>query len=140
MENMANELIDREFYKLKNGIMHQHFKDFAYKWNENRIFCAKVLQNGEYLWIRWNDNNGYDLNSIKRGDVIMLQKMHHTKNRTIDKIFYKVISRTKSKIIAQWANNDIVYTTYRKALKAPLPRVQDIKENNQIREIKKTWK
>lgn len=67
MDNMANELIDREFYKLKDGIMHQHFKDFTYKWNENRIYCAKVTKEGEYQWIRWNDNKGYDLNSIKRG-------------------------------------------------------------------------
>lgn len=28
MENMANDLTDREFYKLKNGIMHQHFKGY----------------------------------------------------------------------------------------------------------------
>lgn len=128
MENMANELTDRELYKLKNGIMHQHFKDFEYKWGENRIYCAKVLQSGEYQWIRWSDNEGYDLNDIKRGDVLMLQKMHPTKARTLDKIFYKVISRTKSKIIAQWAHDDIVYTTLKKALKAPLPRVKECKE------------
>ncbi|BBA28642.1 hypothetical protein [Prevotella melaninogenica] len=128
MENMANELTDREFYKLKNGIMHQNFKGFDFKWNENRIYCAKVLQNGEYQWIRWNDNNGYDLNSIKRGDVIMLQKMHHTKNRTIDKIYYKVISRTKDKLVCEWASGDNVYTTYRKALKAPLPKAKECKE------------
>ncbi len=54
--------------------------------------------------------------------------MHPRKNRTIDKIYYKVISRTKSKIITQWAHDDVTYTTYLKALKAPLPRVQDIKE------------
>lgn len=128
MENMANELTDREMYRLKDGKMHQHFNGFNYKWGKNRIYCAKVLQSGEYQWIRWSDNNGYDLNSIKRGDVIMLQKMHPTKARTTDKIFYKVISRTKSKIIAQWANDDIVYTTYRKALKAPLPRVKELKK------------
>lgn len=125
---MANELIDREFYKLKNGKMHQHFKGFEFKWGSNRIYCAKVLQNGEYQWIRWGDNNGYDLNSIKRGDILMLQKMHPTKARTLDKIYYKVISRTKNKIIAQWANDDIVYTTYRKALKAPLPKAKECKE------------
>jgi hypothetical protein len=128
MENMANELTDREMYRLKDGIMHEHFKDFEYKWNENRIYCAKVLQTGEYQWIKWSDNKGYDLNSIKRGDVIMLQKMHHSKNRTLDKIFYKVISRTKNKIIAQWAHDDIVYTTYLKAFKAPLPRVKESKK------------
>lgn len=128
MENMDNELTDREFYNLKNGVLHEHFKDFAYKWNENRIYCAKVLQSGEYQWIRWSDNKGYDLNDVRRGGVIMVQKMHHTKNRTIDKIYYKVISRTKSKIIAQWAHDDIIYTTYRKALKAPLPRVKECKE------------
>ena len=128
MDNMANELTDREFYKLKDGIMYEHFKDFAYKWGENRIYCAKVLQNGEFQWIKWSENNGYDLNDVRRGDVIMLQKMHPKHNRTIDKIFYKVISRTKSKIIAQWAHDDIVYTTYKKAIKAPLPKVNTIKE------------
>lgn len=126
MDNMANELIDREFYKLKDGIMHQHFKDFTYKWNENRIYCAKVLQDGEYQWIRWGDNKGYDLNSIKRGDIIMLQKMHPKRNRTIDKIFYKVISRRKDKLVCEWAHDDIVYTTYLKALKAPLPRANEL--------------
>ena len=123
---MANELTDREFYKLKNGIMHEHFKGFDYKWNENRIYCAKVLQNGEYQWIRWNDNKGYDLNDIRRGDIIMMLKMHPTKVRTLDKIFYKVISRTKSKIIAQWAHDDVTYTTYKKAKNAPLPRVKEL--------------
>ena len=126
MENMANELTDREFYKLKNGIMHEHFKGFDYKWNENRIYCAKVLQNGEYQCIRWNDNKGYDLNDIRRGDIIMMLKMHPTKVRTLDKIFYKVISRTKSKIIAQWAHDDVTYTTYKKAKNAPLPRVKEL--------------
>ena len=115
---MANELIDREMYKLKNGIMYEHFKDFEYKWGENRIYCAKVLQSGEYQWIRWNENKGYDLNTIKRGDIIMMLKMHPTKARTIDKIYYKVISRTKSKIIAQWANGNIVYTTLKKSIKS----------------------
>ena len=124
---MANELIEKEMYRLEDGIMHQHFNGFNYKWGKNRIYCAKVLQSVEYQWIRWSDNNGYDLNSIKRGDIIMLQKMHPTKARTIDKIYYKVISRTKSKIIAQWAHDDIVYTTYLKALKAPLPRVKELK-------------
>lgn len=128
MDNMANKLTDREMYRLKDGILHQHFKGFDYKWGENRIYCAKVLQNGEFQWIKWSENNGYDLNDVRRGDVIMLQKMHPKHNRTIDKIFYKVISRTKSKIIAQWANGDIVYTTYLKALKAPLPKVNTIKE------------
>lgn len=127
MENLDNNLTDREMYRLKDGIMHQHFNGFNYKWGENRIYCAKVLQSGEYKWIRWGEKQGYDLNDIKRGDVIMLQKMHPRKNRTIDKIYYKVISRTKSKIIAQWAHDDIVYTTYLKALKAPLPRVKELK-------------
>lgn len=127
MENVDNNLIDREMYRLKDGIMHQHFKGFEFKWGSNRIYCAKVTKEGEYQWIRWNDNNGYDLNSIKRGDVIMLQKMHHTKNRTIDKIYYKVISRTKDKLVCEWANDDIVYTTLKKALKAPLPRVKELK-------------
>lgn len=128
MENVDNNLTDREIYNLKNGIMHQHFNGFNYKWGENRIYCAKVTKAGEYQWIKWSENNGYDLNDIKRGDVIMLQKMHPTKARIIDKIYYKVISRTKSKIIAQWAHDDIVYTTYLKALKAPLPRVKECKE------------
>lgn len=128
MINVDNVLTDREFYKLKDGIMHQHFNGFNYKWGENRIYCAKVLQSGEYQWIKWSDNEGYDLNSIKRGDIIMLQKMHPKRNRTIDKIYYKVISRTKSKIIAQWAHDDVIYTTYLKALKAPLPRIKECKE------------
>lgn len=128
MTNVDKILIDREFYKLKNGVMNEHFKGFEFKWGSNRIYCAKVLQNGEYQWIRWGEKQGYDLNSIKRGDVLMLQKMHPTKARTIDKIYYKVISRTKSKIIAQWAHDDIVYTTYKKAIKAPLPRVKECKE------------
>ena len=85
-----------------------------------------MTKEGEYQWIKWSDNKGYDLNSIKRGDIIMLQKMHPKRNRTKDKIYYKVISRTKNKIIAQWANGDIVYTTYKKALKAPLPRVKEL--------------
>lgn len=126
MENMANKLTDKEMYRLKDGVMYEHFKGFDYKWNENRIYCAKVTKEGEYQWIKWSDNKGYDLNSIKRGDIIMLQKMHPKRNRTKDKIYYKVISRTKNKIIAQWANGDIVYTTYKKALKAPLPRVKEL--------------
>ena len=130
MENVDNNLTDREMYRLKDEIMHQHFKGFDYKWGSNRIYCAKVLKEGEYKWIKWSDNEGYDLNDVRRGDVLMLTKMHHTKNRTIDKIYYKVISRRKDKLVCQWANDDIVYTTYLKALKAPLPRVQDIKENN----------
>lgn len=117
MENMANELTDREMYRLKDGVMHEHFKGFEFKWNENRIYCAKVLQSGEYQWIRRNDNKGYDLNDVRRGDIIMLQKKHHTKNRTIDKIYYKVISRRKDKLVCQWANDDIVYTTLKRHLK-----------------------
>lgn len=97
MENMANELTDKEMYRLKDGVMYEHFKGFDYKWNENRIYCAKVTKEGEYQWIKWSDNKGYDLNSIKRGDIIMLQKMHPKRNRTKDKIYYKVISRTKNK-------------------------------------------
>ena len=128
MTKVDNNLTDREYYKLKNGIMHQHFKGFDYKWNENRIYCAKVTKEGEYQWIRWGDNNGYDLNDIKRGDVLMLTKMHPRKNRTIDKIFYKVISRRKDKLVCQWANDDIVYTTLKKALKTPLPKAKECKE------------
>ena len=125
MANVDNVLIDREFYKLKNRIMHQHFNGFNYKWGENRIYCAKVLQNGEYQWIRWNENKGYDLNTIKRGDIIMMLKMHPRKNRTIDKIYYKVISRRKDKLVCEWAHDDVIYTTYRKALKAPLPKAKE---------------
>lgn len=128
MENVDNVLTDREMYRLKGGIMHQHFKGFDYKWTENRIYCAKVLQNGEYQWIRWNGNKGYDLNSIKRGDVIMITKMHPRKNRTIDKIYYKVISRRKDKLVCEWAHDDVIYTTYLKALKAPLPKAKECKE------------
>jgi len=105
--------------------MHQHFKGFDYKWNENRIYCAKVLQNGEYQWIRWNGNKGYDLNDVRRGDVLMLTKMHPRKNRTIDKIYYKVISRRKDKLVCQWANGEVVYTTLKKALNAPLPKAKE---------------
>ena len=126
MENVDNILTDREMYRLKDGVMHQHFNGFNYKWNENRIYCAKVLQNGEYQWIRWNGNKGYDLNDVRRGDVLMLTKMHPRKNRTIDKIYYKVISRRKDKLVCQWANDDVTYTTYLKALKAPLPRVKEL--------------
>jgi len=49
MTNVDNNLTDREIYKLKNGIMHEHFKGFDYKWNENRIYCAKVLQSGQII-------------------------------------------------------------------------------------------
>ena len=125
MENMANKLTDREMYRLKDGVMHQHFKDFEYKWGENRIYCAKVLQSGEYQWLMWNDNKGYDLNDVRRGDIIMMLKMHPKRNRTIDKIYYKVISRRKDKLVCEWAHDNIVYTTYKKALKAPLPRVKE---------------
>lgn len=128
MDNMANELTDREMYRLKDGVLRQHFKGFEFKWNENRIYCAKVTKEGEYQWIKWSDNKGYDLNDVRRGDIIMLTKMHPKRNRTIDKIYYKVISRTKSKIIAQWAHDDIVYTTYKKAIKAPLPKAKECKK------------
>lgn len=73
------------------------------------------------------DNIVTDREMYRLKDVIMLQKMHHTKNRTIDKIYYKVISRTKDKLVCEWANDDIVYTTLKKALKAPLPRVKELK-------------
>ena len=95
MENMANKLTDREMYRLKDGVMHQHFKDFEYKWGEIRIYCAKVLQSGEYQWIRWSDNEGYDLNDVRRGDVIMLQKMHHSKIGHLIKSFTKLYQGAK---------------------------------------------
>ena len=44
MENMDNELTDREFYNLKNGVMHEHFKDFTYKWGENRIYAQRCYK------------------------------------------------------------------------------------------------
>lgn len=128
MTNVNNILTDREMYRLKDGFMPTHFEGFEYKWGSNRIYCAKVTKEGEYQWLMWNDKQGYDLNNVKRGDVIMVQKMHHTKNRTIDKIYYKVISRRKDKLVCEWAHDDIVYTTYLKALKAPLPRVKECKE------------
>lgn len=128
MINVDNILTDREMYRLKDGIMHQHFKDFTYKWNENRIYCAKVTKEGEYQWIRWNDKQGYDLNDVRRGDILMLTKMHPRKNRTIDKIYYKVISRRKDKLVCEWAHDDVIYTTYKKAKNAPLPKVNTIKE------------
>lgn len=28
MENMANELTDKEMYRLKDGVMYEHFKGF----------------------------------------------------------------------------------------------------------------
>jgi len=127
MDNMANELTDREMYRLKDGVMRQHFKGFEFKWNENRIYCAKVTKEGEYQWIKWSDNKGYDLNDVRRGDIIMMLKMHPKRNRTIDKIYYKVISRRKDKLVCEWAHDDIVYTTYLKAFKAPLPRVKELK-------------
>jgi len=125
MENVDNILTDREIYKLKNGIMREHFKGFEFKWGSNRIYCAKVLQSGEYKWIKWSDNKGYDLNDVRRGDIIMLTKMHPKRNRTIDKIYYKVISRRKDKLVCQWAHDDVIYTTYLKALKAPLPKAKE---------------
>ena len=56
----------------------------------------------------------------------MLQKMHPKHNRTIDKIYYKVISRRKDKLVCEWAHDDVTYTTYKKALKAPLPRANEL--------------
>ncbi|WP_449031684.1 hypothetical protein [Prevotella histicola] len=128
MANVDNVLTDREMYRLKDGIMHQHFNGFNYKWGENRIYCAKVTKEGEIQWIKWSDNNGYNLNNVRRGDIIMMLKMHPKHNRTIDKIYYKVISRRKDRLVCEWANGDIVYTTYRKALKAPLPKAKECKE------------
>lgn len=47
----------------------------------------------------------------------MVKKMMPFKNRDIDKIFYKVISISKDKLICEYGNGDKVYTTYLKALK-----------------------
>lgn len=120
---IENEYTDIEVYKLYNGILHDHFKSFEYKYGEKRISCAKMTKEGKEQWIHWSDNNGYNLNDVKRGDILMLLKMHPKKNWKLDRIFYKVISRTKDKLVCQWANGDVSYTTYLKALKAPLPTV-----------------
>jgi len=48
MINVDNNLTDREMYKLEDGIMHEHFKGFEFKWGSNRIYCAKVTKAGEY--------------------------------------------------------------------------------------------
>ena len=126
MENMNNETMDREIYTLIDGYMLTHFENFEYQYNVNRIYVAKVIKDKEYEWIRWDKKKGYNLNDIQRGDVIMVHKMMPWKNRTLDKIFYKVISISKDKLICEWANGDNVYTTYLKALKAPLPELNEI--------------
>jgi hypothetical protein len=107
----------REVYDLKNGFMPTCFEDFEYKNNINRICVAKVIKDKVYDWINWVPKKGYNLNNIQRGDVIMVKKMEAFKNRDIDKIFYKVISISKDKLICEYGNGDKVYTTYLKALK-----------------------
>lgn len=107
----------REVYDLKNGFMSTCFEDFEYKNNINRICVAKVIKDKVYDWINWVPKKGYNLNNIQRGDVIMVKKMEAFKNRDIDKIFYKVISISKDKLICEYGNGDKVYTTYLKALK-----------------------
>lgn len=127
---VKKEYTDIEVYKLNNGILHDHFEDFEYKYNENRIYCAKMTKEGEKQYIRWSSNNGYNLKGVKRGDILMLQKMEARKTREIDHIFYNVISRTKDKLVCQWANDDGAFTTYLKVLKAPLPSANEIEEFN----------
>lgn len=107
----------REVYDLKNGFMPTCFEDFEYKKNINRICVAKVIKNKVYDWINWIPKKGYNLNNIQRGDIIMVKKMEAFKNRDLDKIFYKVISISKDKLICDYGKGDKVYTTYLKALK-----------------------
>ena len=107
----------REVYDLKDGFMPTHFEGFEYEFKTNRIYVAKVIKNKEYDWINWIAKKGYNLNNIKRGDILMVKKMKPFKNRDIDKIFYKVISISKDTLICEYGNGEKVYTTYLKALK-----------------------
>lgn len=118
--NLLNENSNnykREIYDLKDGFMPTHFEGFEYEFKTNRIYVAKVIKNKEYDWINWIAKKGYNLNNIQIGDVLMVKKMMPFKNRDLDKIFYKVISISKDKLICDYGNGDKVYTTYLKALK-----------------------
>lgn len=118
--NLLNENSNnykREIYDLKDGFMSTHFEGFEFEYNVNRICVAKVIKDKEYDWINWVPKKGYNLNNIQIGDVIMVKKMMRYKNRDLDKIFYKVISISKDKLICEYGNGDKVYTTYLKALK-----------------------
>lgn len=114
-ENSSN--YKREVYDLKDGFMSTYFEGFEFEYKVNRICVAKVIKDKEYDWINWVAKKGYNLKNIQIGDVIMVKKMEPFKNRDIDKIFYKVISISKDKIICEYAHGDKVYTTYLKALK-----------------------
>lgn len=106
----------RETYTLKDGFLPVYFTNFEYEYNVNRICVAKVIDK-EKEYINWVAKKGYNLNNIQRGDILMVKKMMRYKNRDIDKIFYKVISISKDKIICEYAHGDKVYSTYLKALK-----------------------
>lgn len=118
--NLLNENSNnykREIYDLKDGFMPTHFEGFEYEFKTNRIYVAKVIKNKEYDWINWIAKKGYNLNNIQIGDVLMVKKMMPYKNRDIDKIFYKVLSISKDKLICEYGHDDKIYTTYLKALK-----------------------
>lgn len=106
----------REVYTLKDGFMPTYFKGFEFEYKVNRICVAKVIDK-EKDYINWIAKKGYNLNNIQRGDILMVKKMEPFKNRDLDKIFYKVISISKDKLICEYAHGDKVYTTYLKALK-----------------------
>lgn len=106
----------RETYTLKDGFMTTYFDGFEFEYKVNRVCVAKVIDK-EKEYINWIAKKGYNLNNIQRGDIIMVKKMEPFKNRDIDKIFYKVVSISKDKIICEYAHGDKVYTTYLKALK-----------------------
>lgn len=114
--NGNSEDRQRETYTLKDGFMSTYFEGFEFEYKVNRICVAKVIDK-EKEYINWIAKKGYNLNNIKRGDIIMVKKMEAFKNRDLDKIFYKVISISKDKIICEYAHGDKVYTTYLKALK-----------------------
>lgn len=83
-----------------------------------------------YNGVMHDNFEGYDFNSIRQGDIIMLQKMKAYQNRNLDKIYYKVISITKDKLVVQWADGDNTFTTYLKALKAPFPTEEQIQNES----------
>ena len=114
--NCNSENRKREVYTLKDGFLYSYFEGFEFEYKVNRICVAKVVDK-EKEYINWIAKKGYNLNNIKRGDILMVKKMQPFKNRDIDKIFYKVISITKDKLICEYAHGDKVYTTYLKALK-----------------------
>lgn len=129
MDTVKNN-IELETYTLYNSVMHDNFEGFEYIEKKNRIYCAKINDKGEKEWINWSKCEGYDFNSIRQGDIIMLQKMKAYQNRNLDKIYYKVISITKDKLVVQWADGDNTFTTYIKALKAPFPTEEQIQNES----------